>query len=142
MASSEKKPTWSSLNRKMAKAETVLVLALASDALLNPWLFAQPQIPGWGKTALKMLIIVGCFGPVFKIISSVIDESLDATRNVTANWFSFPKVATHVGIMAALFLGFYWNMHHSTPWQDFSRTRTAAKNVQAAKMSVEVTGDQ
>jgi hypothetical protein len=142
MPNSEKKPSWSSLNRKMAKAETVLVLALATDALLNPWLFAQPQIPSWGKTALKMLIIVGSFGPVFKIISSVIDESLDATRNVTSNWFSFPKVATHLGIMAMLFLGFYWTMHHSTPWQDFSSTRTAAKNVQAARMSTEVRVDQ
>src|SRR5689334_11118585 len=103
--SSEKKPTWSTLNRKFAKAETVLVLALATDALLNPWLFEQTQIPSWGKTALKMLIIVGCFGPVFKIVSSVIDESLDATRNVTNNWFSFPKVATHVAMMGALFLG-------------------------------------
>jgi len=130
MASAEKRSWQVGFNRRLAKAETVLLLALLSDALLNPWLFSLPQVPGWGKTLLKMLIIVGCFGPVFKIISGMIDHSLDATHNVSKKWFSLPRLGTHLALIATLFVGFYWTMHASTPWRDFAQHRSRQQQSQ------------
>lgn len=124
MATGERKKFWSvGFRRKLAKAETVLVLALLCDALLGPWLYSLPGIPAWGKTLIKMLVLIGCFGPIFKISADLIDRSLNATHTVTVKWFSLPRAMTHCGIFVLLFLGFYWNMHHSTPWSDFAQHR-------------------
>jgi len=112
---SERKSSW---NNRLAKAETVLVLALITEMLLNPWLFSQTQIPHAGQTLLKMLIVVGCFGPVFSVVSRMIDGSLSATRSVTVSVLSLPKLAAHVVILTTLFLTFYWAMHHTLPWRD------------------------
>ncbi|HYF50663.1 MAG TPA: hypothetical protein VEJ63_14720 [Planctomycetota bacterium] len=123
MATGEKKSWGAGFNRRLAKAETVLILALLSEALLNPWLYSLPQIPGWGKTLIKMLVVVGCFGPVFKFISGMIDHTVDSTHMVGKRWFSMPRVATHLALILGLFVGFYWTMHHTTPWQDFAAYR-------------------
>ena len=77
---SERKSSW---NNRLAKAETVLVLALITEMLLNPWLFSQTQIPHAGQTLLKMLIVVGCFGPVFSVVSRMIDGSLSAVSRAS-----------------------------------------------------------
>jgi hypothetical protein len=123
MAQERKGPT---LNTRLAKAETLLLMALVVDCLINPWLYDQPQIPPIGKTLIKMLLIVGCFGALFEIISRAIDGTLNATRNVTTSTFSMPKMGTHVLLMCGIFLAFYWSMHHSTPWRDIQfRERSA-----------------
>jgi hypothetical protein len=108
--------TKASWNSRLAKAETVLVLALCTETLLNPWLASLISVPPVVKTIMKMLLIVGSFGPLFSLISYMIDNGLSVTRNVTTSMFSLPKLGTHVAIIATLFIAFYWSMHHTMPW--------------------------
>lgn len=115
----EQKSSGPSLNTRLAKAESLLLLALVMDTLVTPWIFAQVQIQPVWKTLLKMLLVVGCFGPLFKLFSALIDGSLAKTRTITTSAFSLPKMASHVLILLALFVGFYWSMNHSLPWNDF-----------------------
>ena len=53
----------------------------------------------------------------------MIDHSVDATHNVSKKWFSLPRLGTHFALIAALFVGFYWTMHQSTPWRDYAQYR-------------------
>lgn len=115
-------PTW---NTRLAKAESLLLLALLMDAVVTPWILSLVHLQPIWKTAIKMLIVIGLFGPMFKILAGVIDSSLLATRKLTTTALSMPKMFTHGGIVALLFLGFYWNMHRSTPWQDIRFDRNA-----------------
>ena len=112
-------PSKSSFNSRLAKAETVLVLALLSEALLNPWLFSQTQIPCWARTLIKMALVVGCFGPVFKLVTYIIDNGLSATRTVTTSVFSLPRALAHLLVLALLFTGFHWQLHREPPWKEF-----------------------
>lgn len=105
---------------KLAKAETVLVLALITELLINPWLYAQPAIPLAARTLIKMAFIVGLFGPVQGLITRAIDSMLKATRAVTTTVFSLPKLGIHALILGALFVSFYWSMYHRTPWAQWS----------------------
>ncbi len=114
-----------SLNNRLAKAETVLLLALITEMLLNPWLFRQTQLAPWHQTLIKMAIVVGCFGPVFNFVTYLIDGSLTATRTVTTSILSLPRCIAHALLLGALFLGFYWFMHHSLPWRGMEAARTA-----------------
>jgi hypothetical protein len=107
------------LNTKLAKAETLLLLALLMEGFVGPWIYAQTQIPPFAKTLIKMLLVVGCFGPVFKIFSRAIDHTLLSARSVTTSKFPLPRIAFHLFVMSAIFLAFYWNMHRSTPWTNF-----------------------
>jgi hypothetical protein len=107
----------SSWNGRLAKAETVLALALCTETLLNPWLASLAEIPPAAKTAVKMLLIVGSFGPLFNLISHLIDNGLNVTRAVTVSVFSLPKLFTHLAIIGTLFVAFYWSMHCELPWQ-------------------------
>jgi hypothetical protein len=123
MPSSEQasSPKSSSFNSRLAKAETVLLLALLSEALLNPWLFSQTQIPCWARTLIKMALVVGCFGPVFKLVTYVIDNGLSATRTVTTSVFSLPRTLAHLLVLALLFTGFHWQLHREPPWREFMK---------------------
>ncbi len=112
-------PRTSSYHSKLAKAETVLVLALITDLLINPWLYSQPSIPLAGRTLIKMAFIVGLFGPVQGLITRVVDGTLKATRAVTTNMFSLPKMGLHLLIFSTLFVSFYWSMYHRMPWADY-----------------------
>ena len=114
----EQKPSGPTLNTRLAKAESLLLLALVMDTLVTPWLFAQVQIQPVWKTLLKMLLVVGCFGPLFKLFSALIDGSLAKTRTITSGAFSLPKMASHALILALLFVGFYWATNHTLPWND------------------------
>ena len=101
---------------KLAKAETLLALALLTDLAINPWLFSQPAIPPAGKTLIKMALVIGLFGPVQNLILKAIDGTLKATRTVTSSMFSAPRMAIHACIFASLFVCFYWTMNHAYPW--------------------------
>jgi hypothetical protein len=105
-----------SFNTKLAKAETLLALALLTDLVIYPWLFSQTTIPPAGKTIIKMALVVGMFGPLQNLLSGGIDRTLKATRNVTSSFLSLPRMGIHVAIMSVLFVSFYWSMHHSLPW--------------------------
>jgi len=106
----------SSYYNRLAKAETLLVLAWMMDALVTPWLFSQPLAPVW-QTALKMALVVGLFGPLFKLVSYVIDRSLSVTRKVADSHLSAGKLGAHVIILTAIFMAFFWTMHHRLPWR-------------------------
>lgn len=114
----EQKSSGPTLNTRLAKAESLLLLALVMDTFVSPWLFSQVQIQPVWKTLLKMLLVVGCFGPLFKLFSALIDGSLAKTRTITTSAFSLPKMASHVMILSVLFVGFYWSMNKSLPWND------------------------
>jgi hypothetical protein len=51
--------------------------------------------------------------------SRLYDASLcaaKATRSVTTSFLSLPRIGVHAGILSALFVCFYWSMHHEMPW--------------------------
>ena len=101
---------------KLAKAETLLALALLTELAINPWLFSQTAIPAAGKTLIKMALVVGLFGPVQNLILKAVDGTLKATRTVTSSMFAAPRLGIHACILAGLFICFYWSMNHSYPW--------------------------
>ena len=88
---SEKPQRGPSYHSKFAKAETLLVLALISDLVINPWLYSHPSLPARGKTLIKMGFIVGLFGPVQSLITQAIDGTLKATRTVRSRYSQFRK---------------------------------------------------
>jgi hypothetical protein len=103
-------------DKRLARAETLLVLALLIDTVLNPWMFAYPGLsPAW-KTIIKMAVVVGCFGPLMSVTGHLIDNGLAATRSATASAFSTPRIAVHIVILSALFLAFFWTTFHRFPW--------------------------
>ena len=112
---SEKRAT--SWNSRLAKAETLLVLALVSETVIHPWLFARPELPLWAKTVIKMALIVGLFGPVRIYLHRAIDQSMATTRSVTESVFLLPRVAVHLLTLALLFVLFHRHMHGELPWQ-------------------------
>jgi hypothetical protein len=117
----------SSYNSKLAKAETLLALALLTDLLINRC-FAESSISPTGRTLVKMALVVGLFGPVQSLVSRVIDRSLKATRTVTTSVLSLPRIGAHVCILSTLFVCFYWSMHHEMPWSGaFSRNTRQAR---------------
>ena len=113
-------------NTRLAKAESILLVALVMDAVVSPWILSHLHLQPAVKTLCKMLIVIGVFGPMFKVISELIDSSLTTTRKLTTSTFSMPKMATHTAILLLLFLGFYWHMHQSTPWHDMLANRRQA----------------
>ena len=116
-----------SLNTRLAKAESLLLLALLIDAIISPWILGQIQLqPAW-KTLAKMAIIVGCFGPIFRFFGELIDTGLSTTRKITVSKLSMPRMLAHGMIFAALFLGFYWSMHHTLPWNEARLTERRAE---------------
>lgn len=119
------RPRLSSYNSKLAKAETLLALALLTDLLINPWLFSQTAIPPAGKTLIKMALVIGLFGPVQSLISKAVDGSLKATRTVTTSVFSLPRACAHAGVLSMLFVCFYWSMHHNLPWSAWLQRNTS-----------------
>ena len=108
-------PSW---NTRLTKAEVVLGLALFSEAILNPWLYSRPELAPPVKVLIKMAMVAGCFGPVFKLVEWAIDHSVQATHQ-TVKYISAPRMAIHTLIMAGLFLGFYWSLNKSTIWKDY-----------------------
>jgi hypothetical protein len=114
MPSERKGPTW---NTRLAKAETLLVLALVSETMIHPWLFARPELPLWAKTVIKMALIVGLFGPVRIYLHRFIDRSMETTRSVTVKVLLLPRVGVHVATLFLLFVLFYLHMHGEMPWQ-------------------------
>jgi len=106
----------SSFNTKLAKAETLLALALLTELAIYPWLFSQTAIPAAAKTLIKMALVVGLFGPLQNLLSRAIDGTLKATRTVTSSFLSLPRIGIHTFILSALFVCFYWSMHHNLPW--------------------------
>src|SRR5882762_2099927 len=64
-------PSW---NTRLTKAELVLGLALFSEVLLNPWLYSRPELAPPVKVLIKMAIVAGCFGPLFKLVEWGIDH--------------------------------------------------------------------
>jgi len=122
MAEKSGGPSWiARWNNRLAKAETLLLLALFSETVIHPWLYSQP-IPDFAKTAIKMALIIGLFGPVNAFFSRLIDASLKATHDMTTQKFSMPRVGYHVAVFATLFLAFYWSMHHAMPWDGYQQT--------------------
>jgi len=103
-------------NKRFAQAEALLVLALLGDSVVQPWLFARPELPVWGKTLVKMALIVGLFGPVNRFLNHVIDRSLSTTRNLTENVLWLPRLVFHVLALALLFVLFHTTMHGALPW--------------------------
>ncbi len=112
---SEKKPSGPSWHKRLAKAETVLALAILSELLLNPWLFSLSFLTPGMKTLLKMALVVGLFGTLFKHVEKVIDGGLNVTRNAT-EWVSLPRVVGHTALLLVMFLAFYWIVNQSMPW--------------------------
>ena len=108
-------PSW---NTRLTKAELVLALALFSEVLLNPWLYSRPELAPPVKVLIKMAILAGCFGPLFKLVEWGIDHSIHATHQ-TVKFVSAPRVAVHVLILLGLFMGFYWSINKSTLWHDY-----------------------
>ena len=102
-------------NSRLAKAETLLALALLTDVLVS-LLFSHTAITPAGKTLIKMALVIGLLGPVQSLISRVIDRSLKATRGVSGSVLSLPRVAVHACVLGGLFVCFYWSMHHELPW--------------------------
>ncbi|HYG74297.1 MAG TPA: hypothetical protein VEK08_04755 [Planctomycetota bacterium] len=123
----EEKKSGPTLNTRLAKAESLLLLALLMESVITPWILSQVHLQPIWKTLLKMLIVVGIFGPLFKQLATLIDSSLTVTRKLTTNTFSMPKMFTHAMIIAILFIGFYWSMHNSTPWRDYGFTGQTAR---------------
>jgi len=116
MAQDKQPPRSPSWNSKLAKAETLLALALLTDLVIYPWLFSQSTLPAAAKTVIKMALVVGMFGPLQGLLSRAIDGTLKATRNATSSFFSLPRAGIHAVILSALFVSFYWSMHHNLPW--------------------------
>ena len=125
MAQDTQRPSY---NSKLAKAETLLALALLTDLLINPWLFSQPAIGPAGRTLIKMALVVGLFGPVQSLITRAIGGSLKATRTVTTSFLSLPRIGVHACILSGLFVCFYWSMHHEMPWADALRQMSYSPN--------------
>jgi hypothetical protein len=113
-------PRSTAYHSKLAKAETLLVLALLTDLVINPWLFSQPSIPLAAKTLIKMGFIVGMFGPVQSLLTRGIERLLKATRTVKESVFSLPRMLIHTCILGVLFMSFFWSMYHRMPWADVS----------------------
>lgn len=128
MATEKSAPRTTAYHSKLAKAETLLVLALLTDLVINPWLYSQPSIPLVGKTLIKMAFIVGLFGPVQNLLTRGVERLLKTTRAVTESVFSLPRMLIHTCILAALFMSFYYSMYHRMPWADlsFAQGRTRA----------------
>ena len=126
MAPEKRVPSISQVNNRLAKAETVLLLALILEGLINPWLYTQPQLPYWARAAIKMCIVVGSFGPIFEGIKYLIDRGLGATRTVTSGVLSLPKIMFHLLVMSVLFVAFYWHINKMLPWSHLlpARDRT------------------
>jgi len=118
-------PSW---NTRLTKAELVLALALFSEALLNPWLYSRPELSPPVKTLIKMAIIAGCLGPIFNLVEWLIDHSINATHQ-TVKFVSAPRVAVHVILLTGIFVGFYWSVNKSTPWQDYPVPQTWKEKV-------------
>jgi hypothetical protein len=116
-----------SLHSKLAKAETLLILALLTDLVIYPWLFAKSTIPPAARTVIKMALVVGLFGPLQNFISRGIDRTLKATRTVTESMFSLPRIAIHSCILGLLFVTFYWSMHHEPPWTEHGYRQARAE---------------
>ena len=67
-----------SLHTKLAKAETLLLLALVSDWLVQRLVLNQPELSPTARTLIKMALIVGLFGPLFQFLNYLIDAGLGA----------------------------------------------------------------
>jgi len=103
-------------NKRFAQAEALLVLALLSETIIHPWLFARPELPVCGKTLVKMALIVGLFGPVNRFLNHLIDRSLSTTRNLTENVLWLPRLGFHALALALIFVIFHTAMHGAPPW--------------------------
>jgi hypothetical protein len=104
--------------KKLAMAETVLILALVADTLVNQWLFSRPEMTPVLMTLVRMGFIVGLFGPVFEFLSKAIDHALDATRSVTDVAPVLGRAGAHVMLMGGIFIAYYYSMHHTLPWKN------------------------
>lgn len=116
----EKKIRISTISSKLAKAETLLILALITDAIVTQWLFNQPTLTPAMKTAIKMCVVVGAFGPLFDMLSKFIDSGLDATRDVTGRTLFLGRLGAHALLIGGIFIAFYYNMHQTYPWKQHS----------------------
>jgi hypothetical protein len=114
----EKKIRISTISTKLAKAETLLILALMTDALVTQWLFTHTKLTPAMKTGIKMLIVVGVFGPLFDMLSKFIDSGLGATREVTGRTFFLGRLGAHALLIGGIFIAFYYNMHQTYPWKN------------------------
>lgn len=114
----EKRTSW---NTRLAKAETLLVLALVSETVIHPWIFSRPDLPLWAKTILKMGLIVGLFGPVRIYLHRFIDHSMATTRSLTENVLLLPRMGVHLLTLSLLFVLFHRHMHGELPWQRLTR---------------------
>lgn len=109
--------SWTTIENRIAKAETVLALALLIEWVIMPWIKATWQFPPWLTTLTKMSLIVGLFGPIFSVARDIIDAWLDATRKVSRKYLFIPQVLFHAGVFVLLFIGFYRSMHGLWPWE-------------------------
>ena len=107
--------SWSAWHGRLAKAETLLALALAIELAVMPSFHSWARLPPWGETLVKMGLIVGLFGPIFSLATRVIDGGLTATRKVGQEVLLMPRILIHIAILASLFTGFYWMMHKTWP---------------------------
>ncbi len=105
-----------SINSRLAKAETLLAIALITELVLETWVYPRVEIPRAGKTLIKMTIIVGLYGPVMAILGRMIDSGLDVTRKAAANSFSVPLLGFHLVVLALLFTVFHYTMYKEMPW--------------------------
>lgn len=131
MASEKKRGP--SFHSKLAKAETLLILALISDALVTQWLFGQPGLTPAMKTAIKMCLVVGMFGPLFNSLSYLIDSGLDATR-VTGSKLFVGRMGVHALLMSGIFLAYYYNMHHAMPWKGPHAVAATTQDIEEPNM--------
>lgn len=114
----EKKIRISTISSKLAKAETLLILALITDAIVTQWLFNHPKLTPAMKTGIKMFIIIGVFGPLFDMLSKLIDSGLGATRDLTGKPFFIGRLGAHALLVGGIFIAFYYNMHQTYPWKN------------------------
>ncbi|MCX7805069.1 MAG: hypothetical protein N3A38_07750 [Planctomycetota bacterium] len=117
MADREKRRfSWIVVENRLAKAETLLALALLIEWVIMPWIKTLWRFPPWLTTLTKMALVVGLFGPAFAIARKIIDAWLDATRRVSREYLFVPRALFHAAVFAFLFLGFYRSMHGVWPW--------------------------
>src|SRR5687767_13490941 len=90
--------TGRTFNTRLAKAETLLCVALLTDLILETWVYPRVEIPAPAKTLIKMTIIVGLYGPVLEMLSQMIDSGLNLARKTAVKTFSVPRMGFHLVI--------------------------------------------
>jgi hypothetical protein len=103
------------LHRRLTRWESVLVMVFLVDLFEDRLLFPSPELPAWGKVAIKMAVVVGVLGVVLHFMNRKIDGGLGYTRAL-GDRLILPRVAVHAAILGGVFVGIYWLKIGRLPW--------------------------